>query len=280
MARSLPPLYALRAFDAAARHSSFTRAGEELSITQSAVSRHIKTLEAHFACRLFQRSGRSLQLTEAARLLLPGVREGFAALERACTTLRAEDDILRMKAPSTLTMRWLLARLSRFRHLQSGNEVQLTSAWMDIDHVDFNHEPFDCAVLLSNGHFPPDWEATLLFAEMLIPVGAPAIQDDKPWDVTRLATTELLHPTPDRRDWRRWLDCDQVVVLVIRWYGGIQLGTGGLARVPAPERESPATGQGVRPGRQAHRCGVPRCATAGRRRAFSKAVAPECGPWR
>ena len=84
MARSLPPLYALRAFEAAVRHSSFTRAGEELSITQSAVSRHIKTLEAHFACRLFQRSGRSLQLTEAARLLLPGVREGFAALERAC----------------------------------------------------------------------------------------------------------------------------------------------------------------------------------------------------
>ena len=207
MARSLPPLYALRAFEAAARHSSFTRAGEELSITQSAVSRHIKTLEAHFACRLFQRSGRSLQLTEAARLLLPGVREGFAALERACTTLRAEDDILRMKAPSTLTMRWLLARLSRFRHLQSGNEVQLTSAWMDIDHVDFNHEPFDCAVLLSNGHFPPDWEATLLFPEMLIPVGAPAIQGDAPWDVTRLASTELLHPTPDRRDWRRWLDC-------------------------------------------------------------------------
>lgn len=207
MSRSLPPLYALRAFEAAARHSSFTRAGEELSITQSAVSRHIKTLEAHFACRLFQRNGRSLQLTEAARLLLPGVREGFAALERACTTLRAEDDTLRMKAPSTLTMRWLLARLSRFRHLQAGNEVQLTSAWMDIDHVDFNQEPFDCAVLLSNGHFPPDWEATLLFAEMLIPVGAPAIQDDKPWDVTRLATTELLHPTPDRRDWRRWLDC-------------------------------------------------------------------------
>ena len=139
--------------------------------------------------------------------LVPGVREGFLALERACTTLRAEDDILRMKAPSTLTMRWLLARLSRFRHLQVGNEVQLTSAWMDIDHVDFNQEPFDCAVLLSNGHFPPDWECTLLFPEMLIPVGAANLLDEQPWDVSRLAGTELLHPTPDRRDWRRWLDC-------------------------------------------------------------------------
>nr|BFE93047.1 hypothetical protein GCM10020185_35830 [Pseudomonas brassicacearum subsp. brassicacearum] len=153
MSRRLPPLYALRAFEAAARYSSFTRAAEELSITQSAVSRHIRTLEDHFACRLFLRSGRNLQLTEAARLLLPGVREGFMALERACHTLHGEDGILRMKAPSTLTMRWLLARLSRFRHLQPGNEVQLTSAWMDIDSVDFNVEPFDCAVLLGNGHF-------------------------------------------------------------------------------------------------------------------------------
>ena len=134
------------------------------------------------------------------------MREGFGALERACNTLRAEDDILRMKAPSTLTMRWLLARLSRFRHLQPGNEVQLTSAWMDVDSVDFNHEPFDCAVLLSNGHFPPDWEASLLFPELLIPVGAPNLLNDQPWDVERLIDAELLHPTPDRRDWRSWLE--------------------------------------------------------------------------
>ncbi|MGE1083160.1 LysR substrate-binding domain-containing protein [Pseudomonas shirazensis] len=205
MSRQLPPLYALRAFEAAARHSSFTRAGEELSITQSAVSRHIRTLEEHFGCRLFGRSGRSLQLTEAARMLLPGVRDGFAALERACDTLRGEDDILRMKAPSTLTMRWLLARLSRFRHLQPGNEVQLTSAWMDVDHVDFNHEPFDCAVLLSDGQFPVDWEVRRLFSELLIPVGAAQLIDEGPWDEQRLARIELLHPTPDKRDWRSWL---------------------------------------------------------------------------
>ncbi|MEE3633234.1 LysR substrate-binding domain-containing protein [Pseudomonas sp. AL 58] len=207
MSRRLPPLYALRAFEAAARHSSFTRAAQELSITQSAVSRHIRTLEDHFACRLFLRNGRTLQLSEAARLLLPGVREGFAALERACNTLRSEDDILRMKAPSTLTMRWLLARLSRFRHLQPGNEVQLTSAWMDVDHVDFNQEPFDCAVLLSDGHFPPDWEVNRLFSELLVPVGSPELLNDGPWDAERLASVELLHPTPDKRDWRSWLAC-------------------------------------------------------------------------
>jgi LysR family glycine cleavage system transcriptional activator len=205
MSRRLPPLYALRAFEAAARHTSFTRAAEELSITQSAVSRHIRTLEEHFACRLFLRNGRNLQLTESARTLLPGIREGFGALERACDTLRSEDEVLRMKAPSTLTMRWLLARLSRFRHLQAGNEVQLTSAWMDIDHVDFNHEPFDCAVLLGAGNFPADWEVIPLFAEWLVPVGSPALIDEGPWSVEQLARAELLHPTPDRRDWRTWL---------------------------------------------------------------------------
>lgn len=206
MSQRLPGLYALRAFEAAARHTSFTRAAEELAITQSAVSRHIRTLEEHFACRLFQRQGRNLQLTEAARLLLPGVREGFAALERACNTLRAEDDRLRLKAPSTLTMRWLLARLSRFRHLQADNEVQLTSAWMDVDKVDFINEPFDCAVLLGGGHFPAEWESVLLFREWLIPVGPPPLVKEGPWDAARLAGEELLHPTPDRRDWRQWLE--------------------------------------------------------------------------
>ncbi|MFI7855806.1 LysR substrate-binding domain-containing protein [Pseudomonas promysalinigenes] len=234
MSRQLPALYALRAFEAAARLNSFTRAGEELSITQSAVSRHIHTLEHHFGCKLFVRSGRNLQLTEAARMLLPGVREGFAALERACDTLRGEDDILRMKAPSTLTMRWLLARLSHFRHLQPGNEVQLTSAWMDVDHVDFNQEPFDCAVLLSDGLFPADWEVRRLFPELLIPVGAPDLLKHGPWDERRLAGIELLHPTPDKRDWREWLErmglSDQVSIKGGQVFDTLELGMIAAAR--------------------------------------------------
>ncbi|MGE8499991.1 MAG: LysR substrate-binding domain-containing protein [Pseudomonas sp.] len=205
MNRHLPPLYALRAFEAAARHASFTRAAEELAITQSAVSRHVRTLEEHFGCRFFERRGRTLQLTETARLLLPGLREGFDSLERACTTLRVDDTTLRLKAPSTLTMRWLLSRLSRFRLQNSDLEVQLTSAWMDVDEVDFQREPFDCAVLLSEGGFGDDWDSEKLFDEWLIPVCAPEAVPDEPWDLARLQGAELLHPTPDRRDWRRWL---------------------------------------------------------------------------
>ena len=201
----MPPLYALRAFEAAARHASFTRAAEELAITQSAVSRHIRTLEEYFACRLFERRGRSLHLTDPARALLPGLSEGFDALERASAVLHADDEVLRLKAPSSLTMRWLLARLSHFRLANPDSEVQLTSAWMDVDKVDFRHEPFDCAVLLNDGQFPPEWEVCKLFEEWLIPVCAPEDVAASPWNLARLQQAEQLHPTPDRRDWRQWL---------------------------------------------------------------------------
>ncbi|WXL25725.1 LysR substrate-binding domain-containing protein [Ectopseudomonas mendocina] len=233
MRERLPPLYALRAFEAAARHASFTRAAEELALTQSAISRHVRTLEEHFSCRLFDRQGRALQLTEAGRLLLPGLIEGFTALDRACSTLRVDDAVLRLKAPSTLTMRWLLARISRYR-LASSAEVQLTSAWMDVDTVDFLHEPFDCAVLLSEGNFPPEWGSCELFKEWLIPVCAPEALGDKPWTLSRLKHAELLHPTPDRRDWRQWLQAmglaDQVSLKGGQVFDTLELGMVAAAR--------------------------------------------------
>ena len=234
MNRRLPPLYALRAFEAAARHASFTRAAEELAITQSAVSRHIRTLEAYFACRLFERRGRSLQLTDPARALLPGLRDGFDALERACTALRADDQILRLKAPSTLTMRWLLGRLSHYRLAYPDSEVQLTSAWMDVDKVDFRHEPFDCAVLLSDGQFPEEWDSVLLFEEWLIPVCAAADVASGPWSLERLRAAEQLHPTPDRRDWRQWLQAtglaEQVPLKSGQLFDMLELGIVAAAR--------------------------------------------------
>ncbi|MGG2399186.1 LysR substrate-binding domain-containing protein [Pseudomonas sp. SH1-B] len=234
MSRRLPPLYALRAFEAAARHASFTRAAAELAITQSAVSRHIRTLEEYFACRLFERRGRSLHLTAPARALLPGLSDGFDALERASNALRADDQVLRLKAPSTLTMRWLLARLSHFRLTHSDSEVQLTSAWMDVDKVDFRHEPFDCAVLLSDGQFPEDWDSVLLFKEWLIPVCAAEDAASGSWTLDRLQTSEQLHPTPDRRDWRRWLHAtglaEQVPLKTGQLFDMLELGIVAAAR--------------------------------------------------
>ncbi|WP_409283559.1 LysR substrate-binding domain-containing protein [Pseudomonas protegens] len=205
MVESLPPLYALRAFEVAARSCSFTRAAEELSLTQSAISRHIRTLESQFGCRLFQRHGPRLQLTEAGERLARELKVGFRIIEDACLPLRANRGQLRLKAPSTLTMRWLLRALERLKGEQPELAVQLASVWMDFDHVDFYAEPYDCAILLGNGHFGAGVEACKLFDEWLIPIGPPQAAHGAPWTLERLRDAELIHPSADRRDWRRWL---------------------------------------------------------------------------
>ncbi|MFL1564721.1 LysR substrate-binding domain-containing protein [Pseudomonas sp. O64] len=199
MAERLPPLYALRAFEIAARTSSFTRAAQELSLTQSAISRHIKTLEGILDCRLFERHGPRLELTVAGERLAQELKVGFRIIEQACAPFRAGTGDLRLKAPSTLTMRWLLHALDELKLSTPELAIQLASVWMDFDSVDFYAEPYDCAILLGNGQFGSEVQTHKLFDEWLIPICAPG------WVDTELADTELVHPTPDRRDWRRWL---------------------------------------------------------------------------
>ena len=198
---SLPPLYALRAFEAAARQGSFSLAAAELHVTPGAVSRHISTLESWFACQLFVRHGPRVEVTAAGRLLAGELAVGFRSIEQACQAFRQRSGRLRLKAPSTLTMRWLLTVLQAFHQRQSQPVVDMTSVWMDTDSVDFAREPYDCAVLLGNGEFGADTASALLFREWLIPVCAPALAAQ----AADLRQCELIHPSADRRDWRRWL---------------------------------------------------------------------------
>ncbi|MFC6377248.1 LysR substrate-binding domain-containing protein [Tatumella terrea] len=199
---SLPPLYALRAFEAAARLNSFSQAAELLNITPGAVSRHIRTLEAWFGCELFKRNGPRVKVSEAGRTLAGQLTEGFMSIEQACHTFRSQSQFLRLKVPSTLTMRWLLDVLSDFRQDHKTPVIQISSVWMDIDEADFSREPFDCAILLGNGHFGKGTESRLLFSEWLIPVCSPAMLASAR---TFPEECDLIHPSPDRRDWRRWL---------------------------------------------------------------------------
>jgi LysR family transcriptional regulator, glycine cleavage system transcriptional activator len=201
-ANSLPPIYALRAFESAARSGSFTLAAEELHLTQSAVSKHVKTLEQYFGCKLFVRRGPKMEVTPQGRIFAAGLKRGFRHIEEACAVFQNQRDVLRLKAPSTLTMRWLLDSLSAFRKSKPGFEVQIASVWMDIDTVDFFSEPFDCAILLGAGKFGDDTRCVKLFDEWLIPVCAPALL---PKAAKNLARCDLIHPSHDRRDWRRWL---------------------------------------------------------------------------
>ncbi len=202
MSKKLPPLYALRAFESAAKTNSFTLAADELSITQSAISRHIKTLENYFNCQLFTRHGPRLEVTPQGKIFAAELRKGFKLIEDACELFLGHRNELRLKAPSTLTMRWLLDCLSLFRQKAFGFEISITSVWMDIDSVDFFSEPYDCAILLGNGFFGEGTKCVKLFDEWLIPICSPSMLLNKGFDIK---TCELIHPSPDRRDWRRWL---------------------------------------------------------------------------
>lgn len=199
---SLPPLYALRAFEVAARLNSFSKAAETLNITPGAVSRHVRTLELWFDCELFKRQGPRVEVTEAGRVLAGQLNESFTSIEWACRAFRSENHLLRLKTPSTLTMRWLLDVLRSFRNNHPKPQVEIASVWMDIDTVDFNLEPYDCAILLGNGRFGETTESQLLFHEWLIPVCTPSLIEPAR---QQLSQCDLIHPSPDRRDWRRWL---------------------------------------------------------------------------
>lgn len=205
MSERIQALHALRAFGVASRYGSFTRAAEELALTQGAVSHHIKTLEALFGCDLFERRGPKLSLTEHGRLLAQELKVGFKIIENACALLRQDRYGLRLKAPSTLTVRWLLRALDAFKKVEDNCSVQLSSVWMDIDSVDFYSEPYDCAILLASGRFPADIESFKLFDEWLIPVCHPDYMTQAQPQLSDLPRCEFLHPSPDRRDWRRWL---------------------------------------------------------------------------
>ncbi len=205
MTERIPALYALRAFEVAARFCSFSKAAHELSVTQSAVSHHVKTLEVLFGCNLFERRGPKLTLTEQGRMLSSELKTGFKIIENACELLKVDHNRIRLKAPSTLTIRWLLKALDNFKKTNSQYSVQISSVWMDIDEVDFYSEPYDCAILLGTGNFGPDMESFKLFDEWLIPVCSPDYSQRNNPTLTQLNECDLLHPSTDRRDWRRWL---------------------------------------------------------------------------
>src|SRR5258706_13639244 len=131
----LPPLNALRVFEAAARHLSFKEAAHELSITQAAVSHQVKSLEDYLGVELFRRSGRGVQLTEAARAALPRLREGFDALAAAVELIRergAEAELV-ITAPPVFTARWLMPRLADFSRREPKVEGRVVASSKMVD---------------------------------------------------------------------------------------------------------------------------------------------------
>src|ERR1700757_1673158 len=179
MTARLPSLNGLRAFEAAARHLSFTQAASELNVTQTAISHQIRRLEEELGIRLFIRKNRALALTPQARDYLPGVRAAFNDLRLATDRLLRKDDhnVLTISTLASLAAKWLLPRLSTFQEAHPGIDVRITTS---TSLVDFRGGDVDAAIRYGRGHWQ-GLRAQWLMADELFPVCSPTLlKGDRP----------------------------------------------------------------------------------------------------
>jgi LysR family glycine cleavage system transcriptional activator len=206
MSGRLPSLNGLRAFEAAARHLSFTVAASELNVTQTAISHQIRRLEQELGIRLFVRQNRALALTPEARDYLPGVRAAFNDLRLATDRLLRKDDdhVLTVSTLASLAAKWLLPRLSAFQEAHPGIDVRITTSTAL---VDFRNGDVDAAIRYGRGQWP-GLRANWLMADQLFPVCSPALlAGNRPLRCPEdLRDHVLLHTSnANSDDWRLWL---------------------------------------------------------------------------
>ena len=204
MIRRLPPLNALKAFEAAARHLSFTRAAEELFVTQAAVSHQIKSLEDFLSMKLFVRKRRALFLTEEGQVYYLALKDIFQSLSDATERLLAKGDTgaITVALQTSFAIQWLVPRLNQFSVMHPDIDVRIQA-------VDTNEgfltDDVDVAIYFGRGH----WEgvkADKLHTEYLTPVCSPILfQGDKPLNtLDDLAEHTLLHHS-SRDAWLDWI---------------------------------------------------------------------------
>jgi LysR family transcriptional regulator, glycine cleavage system transcriptional activator len=205
MLRRLPPLNALKAFEAAARHESFTRAAEELCVTQGAVSHQVKALETELGLKLFTRERQGLIITEQGRDYLAVLRDAFDRIALGTERLRQRQTsgVLTVSTSPDFAAKWLVNRLGHF--LEAHPEIDLrVSATMH--HVDFAREDVDVAVRHGEGNWP-GLDAMRLSPEELFPVCSPKLMSGARAirELADLLKHPLLH-MEDRQNWTRWLE--------------------------------------------------------------------------
>lgn len=241
MARKLPPLNALRAFEAAARQLSFTKAAAELHVTQAAISHQVKTLEEHLGLPLFRRLNRRLVLTEAGQLYLPVLRDAFDAIAAGTGRLSQdrESGPLHVSVLPSFAAKWLLPHLSRFRDRHPEIDVMVSA---NSKLVDFTEGTFEVAIRYGLGNYP-GLRCDLLLTDEVFPVCSPKLLEGphplkKPGD---LKHHTLLHDEISRQDespdWRSWLQT--VGVAGVDWNRGPGFSDSSMVI------EAAAAGQGV-----------------------------------
>lgn len=231
--RNLPPLHALRGFEAAARHLSFSQAAAELGLTQGAVSRQVRALEEWFGQPLFRRLTRRVVLTEAGLAMAQLAEETFAALEQGAGRLRHAEGRRRLVlgALPTITSAWLMPRLDRFARRHPGLELRLLAS---IEPAVLGPGGLDLAIRvgpLPGQRYPAlaprieldmvaSWNGVLaepLFPDRLVPVCRPALlPGGQPLPAAALARLPLIHTSTRRHAWPDWLRAQGVPAQAVR----------------------------------------------------------------
>lgn len=203
MSRQLPPLNGLRSFEAAARHLSFTKAAEELYVTQAAISHQVKGLEEFIGHALFQRVNRGLKLTPEGQTLFPAIREGLDVMATAVRHLHATESAgtLTISTLDSFASGWLVPKLGDFRAQNPEIDVRLT---MGDALVNFARDEIDLAIRYGKG----DWascQSHLLMSEVIFPVASPDLIANgpplnEPKDILKY---RLLHDSMPE-DWNMW----------------------------------------------------------------------------
>ena len=203
MASRLPPLNALKAFEASARQLSFTRAAEELFVTQAAISHQIKSIEEFLGIKLFMRKNRALLLSEEGQAYYLDIKDVFNTINDATERLLARGDkgAITVSLQASFAIQWLVPRLNAFNTLHPDIDIRIKA----VDKPESSlTEDVDVAIYYGRGHWA-DIHAEQLQKEYLVPVCSPLLlQGKKPLDnLEDLVKHTLLHDT-SRRDWKRW----------------------------------------------------------------------------
>lgn len=215
MRRKIPPLQTLVCFDAAARHESYTRAAQELALTQSAVSRQIGTLEAFLGVALFRRTRHGVALTASGAAYARQTAKRLEAMERDTLDAMAhqgEGGSLSLAAVPTFATRWLMPRLKSFAALQPDVVVHIETRTRPFLFADAE---FDAALYAGTPAQVENWAGTralLLMHEDVVPVCSPALlpRGGKPVTPAAIAKMPLLQQSTRPDGWRQWFDAQQI----------------------------------------------------------------------
>jgi LysR family transcriptional regulator, glycine cleavage system transcriptional activator len=258
MAERLPPLNALKAFEAAARAASVTRAARELNVSPAAVSHQIRNLEAYLGVQLFERLNRAVRLTPAGEAALPLLRDGFGRLAEAVQQLRAHDGrrTLRISAPPSFAAKWLAPRLSRYAAVDPEVDIRLAAddalfaSAEEAAAASGQGGDVDLAIRFGPpeaiGHASSDGRSDKLLDVSALPLCSPDLLETRPLRRPEdLRHHTLLHDDtdyPEHPSWRAWLEAAGVDASPRR---GIDPARGPRFNQAAQALEAAIAGQGV-----------------------------------